>query len=191
MERKFISRFFILEIILHDTFVLHVNRTSQYFQCMWFWCIGTLSMRDVAWLVYVYWYLAMFGWWSLHMYYRHCTYIDFPDSKVHGANMGATWVLSAPNGPHVAPPPPPPPPMGPMLAPWTLLSGLKLCENEDCQSPSQLFRYTGVAIFTECKWIQWMAATLVRFDIWMYKYGLILWELDWWHGLETLFLLVD
>ena len=30
-----------------------------------------------------------------------------PDSKVHGANMGLTWVLSA----H----------MGPMLAPWTLL----------------------------------------------------------------------
>ena len=23
-----------------------------------------------------------------------------PDSKVHGANMGPTWVLSAPGGPH-------------------------------------------------------------------------------------------
>ena len=32
-----------------------------------------------------------------------------PDSKVHGANMGPTWVLSAPDGP--------------MLAQWTLLSG--------------------------------------------------------------------
>ena len=32
-----------------------------------------------------------------------------PDSKVHGANMGPTWVLSAPDGPHVGP--------------WTLLSG--------------------------------------------------------------------
>ena len=32
-----------------------------------------------------------------------------PDSKVHGANMGPTWVLSAPDGP--------------MLAPLTLLSG--------------------------------------------------------------------
>ena len=28
---------------------------------------------------------------------------DFPDSKVHGANMGPTWVLSAPAGPHVGP----------------------------------------------------------------------------------------
>ena len=32
----------------------------------------------------------------------------YPDSKVHGANMGPTWVLSAPDGP--------------LLAPWTLLS---------------------------------------------------------------------
>ena len=27
----------------------------------------------------------------------------FPDSKVHVANMGSTWVLSAPGGPHVGP----------------------------------------------------------------------------------------
>ena len=26
-----------------------------------------------------------------------------PDSKVHGANMGPIWVLSAPGGPHVGP----------------------------------------------------------------------------------------
>ena len=26
-----------------------------------------------------------------------------PNSKVHGANMGPTWVLSAPDGPHVRP----------------------------------------------------------------------------------------
>ena len=29
--------------------------------------------------------------------------INYPDSKVHGANMGPTWVLSAPDGPHVDP----------------------------------------------------------------------------------------
>ena len=33
-----------------------------------------------------------------------------PDNKIHGANMGPTWVLSSPDGP--------------MLAPWTLLSGI-------------------------------------------------------------------
>ena len=27
----------------------------------------------------------------------------WPDSKVHVANMGPTWVLSAPGGPHVGP----------------------------------------------------------------------------------------
>ena len=27
----------------------------------------------------------------------------YPDSKVYGANMGPTWVLSAPGGPHVGP----------------------------------------------------------------------------------------
>ena len=26
-----------------------------------------------------------------------------PNSKVHGANSGPTWVLSAPDGPHVGP----------------------------------------------------------------------------------------
>ena len=29
--------------------------------------------------------------------------LAFPDSKVHGANMAPTWVLSAPYGPHVGP----------------------------------------------------------------------------------------
>ena len=29
--------------------------------------------------------------------------IKYPDSKVHGANMGPTWVLSAPDGPCVGP----------------------------------------------------------------------------------------
>ena len=27
----------------------------------------------------------------------------YPDSKVHGATVGPTWVLSAPDGPHVGP----------------------------------------------------------------------------------------
>ena len=31
----------------------------------------------------------------------HVPTVDCPDSKVHGANMGPTWVLSAPDGPHV------------------------------------------------------------------------------------------
>ena len=27
----------------------------------------------------------------------------YPDSKVHGANMGSTWVPSTPDGPHAGP----------------------------------------------------------------------------------------
>ena len=30
-------------------------------------------------------------------------YCSHPDSKVHGTNMGPTWILSAPDGPHVGP----------------------------------------------------------------------------------------
>ena len=29
--------------------------------------------------------------------------VNIPDSKVHVANMGPTWVLSVPDGPHVSP----------------------------------------------------------------------------------------
>ena len=35
----------------------------------------------------------------------HDTVTYIPDSKVHGANMGPTWVLSVPDGPHVGPMP--------------------------------------------------------------------------------------
>ena len=50
----------------------------------------------------------------LSLYGRFLANIEYhdnvPDSKIHGANMGPTWVLSAPDGP--------------MLAPWILLSGV-------------------------------------------------------------------
>ena len=46
-------------------------------------------------------------WWKFrHWQYSklsHCFEIHSFDSKVHGANMGTTWVLSAPGGPHVGP----------------------------------------------------------------------------------------
>ena len=35
--------------------------------------------------------------------YRKYNISDIPDNKVHGANMGHSWVLSAPGGPHVGP----------------------------------------------------------------------------------------
>ena len=46
------------------------------------------------------WYQKLFH--HITNYHRRliCT---LPDSKVHGDNMGPTWVLSAPDGPHVGP----------------------------------------------------------------------------------------
>ena len=39
--------------------------------------------------------------WYLNVNYVMANYVDtIPDSKVHGANMGPTWVLSAPGEPH-------------------------------------------------------------------------------------------
>ena len=36
-------------------------------------------------------------------YYNHGIILIYPDSKIHGASMGPTWVLSAPDVPHVGP----------------------------------------------------------------------------------------
>ena len=65
-----------------------------------------------------------YNWWStqmgfvkshFHTYKQHTSFCCVPDSKVHGANIGPTWALSAQ--------------MGPMLAPWTLLSGVVCVRN--------------------------------------------------------------
>ena len=40
---------------------------------------------------------------ELHWILMGFSEIFSPDSKVHGANIGPTWVLSAPDGPHVGP----------------------------------------------------------------------------------------
>ena len=69
-------------------------------------------------LVYGHWIASAVkmrrGLWNLEKYslfqgtysskYSRCGCIHiFPDSKIYGANMGPTWVLSAPDGPHVGP----------------------------------------------------------------------------------------
>ena len=40
--------------------------------------------------------------WSYNMY-NGIQLSNFPESKVHGANVELTWVLSVPDGPHVGP----------------------------------------------------------------------------------------
>ena len=39
--------------------------------------------------------------WIVLRFWNNCD--NIPDSKVHGANMGPTWILSAPDGPHMGP----------------------------------------------------------------------------------------
>ena len=55
----------------------------------------------------LYWacgYLSMLGLKLLLVLQRDPRSMNpYPDSKVHGAKMGPTWVLSAPDGPHVDP----------------------------------------------------------------------------------------
>ena len=47
------------------------------------WCHMNIMVSDIIWLDQL--------------------FKSFPDSKVHGANIGPTWVLSDPDGPHVGP----------------------------------------------------------------------------------------
>ena len=55
--------------------------------------------------IYCHWYGTV-GWnpplWKAGTYLSWISN-TIPDSKVHEANMGPTWVLSAPDGPHVGP----------------------------------------------------------------------------------------
>ena len=41
--------------------------------------------------------------WKIHVGSKKPNKYCYPDSKVHGTKMGPTWVLSAPDGPHVGP----------------------------------------------------------------------------------------
>ena len=104
------------------------------------------ELRQTNWRVESDWLLCPFIWWScvisdnrsnhmplLDVYnakkpnmisLHHIVDINCTDSNVHGANMGPTWDLSAPDGP--------------MLAPWNLLSGRMACT----------FSYDQLSLFT-------------------------------------------
>ena len=55
--------------------------------------------------------------------------ITYPDNKIHGANMGTTWVLSVPDGPHV----------GPINIASRVMSSLQLHYIISCQEKSLLY----------------------------------------------------
>ena len=88
-------------------------------------------------------------WWHHHIMPNNSVRIGFPDNIVHGTNMGPTWALSAPDGPHV----------GPMLAPWILLSGLftlaVLYLTLKMRGPS----YPGMIMSVSCLLMPWLLAS--------------------------------
>ena len=61
-----------------------------------------LMYSSVVYMCYTILPWLVFGW-IYCLLFSCCITNVYPDSKVHGANMGPTWVLSAPDGPHVAP----------------------------------------------------------------------------------------
>ena len=82
-----------------------------------------------------------------HQFHSRYVYNRTPDSKVHGANMGPTLVLSAPGGPHVGP--------------WILPSGqyitghtghIVLCW--DCNKSKSIFLFPFIGTWTTILWLQ-------------------------------------
>ena len=74
-------------------------------------------------------------------------YWDIPDSKVHGANMGPTWVLSAADGSHGGP---------------TNLAVRDVSEGAECSKSSSMnlfaFRFSATCHFLD----KWWASSLRR-----------------------------
>ena len=75
----------------------NLSLCSIFFLIPWY-SLFTPSSNILA--IFLNQYLNKTSWLSSLLTHFHTYY---PDSKVHGANMGSTWVLSAPDGPYVGP----------------------------------------------------------------------------------------
>ena len=62
--------------------------------------LNLILRRPLLWIVFA--VSGMIGKSAVHPETYYCMH-NIPDSKVHGTNIGLTWVLSAPDGPHVGP----------------------------------------------------------------------------------------
>ena len=81
-----------------------------------------------------------------------------PDSKVHGTDMGPTWVLSATDGPHIGP--------------WTLLSELVFAvfgDNGHAEFGSLLLVSIS-HILTRILLLIYFGQTTDQFVAWIYNY---------------------
>ena len=100
------SKVFSLDDIQHKT-ISHIFNLQYVFGDNIFKILDTSNRAQ--WVTHVKG-MPIFGTWGV--FHFENTFITrnklghndaYPDSKVHGVNMGPTWVLSAPDGPHVGP----------------------------------------------------------------------------------------
>ena len=85
-----------------------------------------------------------------------------PDNKVHGANIGPTWVLSVPGGPHV----------GPMtIAIWETAEILEIVA---CWCIMTTFK-ADLILLTHC-WFSWFGHSLYYWDKSILGVPALLWE---------------
>ena len=108
-----------ITVLIWQHLVWHHDCTPQLKHNVFLCCVVVTSTDDIGWPSYSRCRAGPF------------TYSQAPDSKVRGANMGPTWVLSAPDGPHFGPTD---------LAIWGLLP----CEHpggkHPCYTPFSLYR---------------------------------------------------
>ena len=90
----------------------HYRKCSRYLSIIWVWKSLIKSYNHILqeWRRYEMHAICIWIVCNIHMLNNEMSLISIPDSKVHGANMGPTWADRTQ--------------VGPMLAPWTLLSGM-------------------------------------------------------------------
>ena len=104
----------------------YVTLFSSRYCCLYFWllyiclCMHLIVYTSMFACIFYMWYMfSFYVRWFYDVVTNVCLVRDelinklsnsfwpgdaaLPDSKVHGANMGPTWVLSTPDGPHVGP----------------------------------------------------------------------------------------
>ena len=87
---------FILVLLYHTVSDMPYSMLNKYCLkyclCLQFWCNAA---QYITWF-----YLPQHRDKNPRTFVRHKAHKNTPDSKAHGANMGPTWVLSAPCWPH-------------------------------------------------------------------------------------------
>ena len=77
-----------------------MSKTTSAYGC----CLVSSLSDNRYWVYSIHdWYFAWSWFVKIKPVVRSMLSCTCPDSRIHGANMGPTWLLSAPDGPHVGP----------------------------------------------------------------------------------------